>query len=155
MFGTAVPVVLPSLWSPDLSCTKSVQLFGNEVKQAANHGGCRLADKGEMACYPLAIDATAEREQGKSIQAMTGRRSKPRRPPGPRIRVSGAQLDRKREDLLERMDRLLPRIKESRGFRNARTLLCSRYIRSSIAARLGLLQAADFLIRVLEMTPPL
>jgi hypothetical protein len=67
--------------------------------------------------------------------------------------VSYARLEKKREELLWRMDLLLPRVKASSGYKSARTLLGVRYVRASLAARLGLLQAAEFLIRVLEMMP--
>lgn len=65
-----------------------------------------------------------------------------------------AQLDQKREALERRLERLQPAIKARKGWKNARTLLGSSYIRSSLAARVALLEAADFLIRVLEMMPP-
>jgi hypothetical protein len=68
--------------------------------------------------------------------------------------VAHSQLDRKREALARRLERLQPTIKAQKGWKNARALLGSSYIRSSLAARVALLEAADFLIRVLEMMPP-
>jgi hypothetical protein len=52
------------------------------------------------------------------------------------------------------MSSLRPAMKANRGYRSARTLLGSRYLRASVAARVALLEAADFLVRVLEMMPP-
>lgn len=68
--------------------------------------------------------------------------------------MPAGQLEQKRQALVRRLDQLRPGVKASRGYRSARILLGSKYTRASVAARLGLLQAAEFLIRVLELIPP-
>lgn len=71
-----------------------------------------------------------------------------------RVRVSHAWLEQRRKELLQRTELLLPTVKANKGFKSVRALLGSRYVRASLTARLSLLQAADFLVTVLEMMPP-
>jgi hypothetical protein len=52
------------------------------------------------------------------------------------------------------MEVLSPTAKSANGYRAARALLGSKYIRANLAARVGLIEAADFLVRILEMIPP-
>ena len=87
--------------------------------------------------------------------ALIARKHKSRivRPKQPRL--SHASLESRREALLRRMEVLAPAAKTANGYRAARTLLGSKYIRASLAARVGLVEAADFLIKVLEMIPPI
>jgi hypothetical protein len=53
------------------------------------------------------------------------------------------------------MERLQPVAKAGAGYRTARALLGAKYLQASLTARVAVLQAANFLISVLEMTPPL
>jgi hypothetical protein len=71
-----------------------------------------------------------------------------------RVRVSHAWLEQRRDELLRRTELLLPTVKANKACRSVRALLGPRYVRASLAARLSLLQAADFLVKVLEMMPP-
>jgi hypothetical protein len=64
------------------------------------------------------------------------------------------RIEAQRHALLQRLACLHPATKASPGYRSAEVLLTSRYVRSKLAARLGILQAAHFMIKVLEMTPP-
>ena len=57
--------------------------------------------------------------------------------------------------LLERLELLGATARAANGYRAARALLGSKYIRASLAARLGLIEAAEFLVRILEMVPPM
>ena len=74
------------------------------------------------------------------------------RPKHPRL--SHASLESRREALLRRMEVLAPAAKAANGYRAARALLGSKYIRASLAVRVSLVDAADFLVKVLEMIPP-
>ena len=49
---------------------------------------------------------------------------------------------------------LHPRLATYRGYRSARVLLNSKYMQASLAARLAVLEAAQFMISLLEMLPP-
>lgn len=62
-------------------------------------------------------------------------------------------LEARREALLERLGNLDDIAKKSRGYRSTVTLLNQKYRKASLAARLGILQAATFMIEVLEMLP--
>jgi hypothetical protein len=77
---------------------------------------------------------------------------KPARRPGNKI--SHARLEAQREALLRRMACLHPRLATYRGYRSARVLLNSKYMQASLAARLAVLEAAQFMISLLEMLPP-
>ena len=71
----------------------------------------------------------------------------------PRV-MSKVRLEAQREALLKRINRLHPKIRTHRGYRSARALLTSRYRKAiGLAARLGILQAADFMIGILEQMP--
>ena len=63
------------------------------------------------------------------------------------------RLEARREALLQRLDNLDHAAKSSRGYRSTVTLLNQKYRKASLAARLGILQAATFMIEVLEMLP--
>ena len=63
------------------------------------------------------------------------------------------RLEAIREALLLRLDNLDQAAKNSRGYRSTVTLLNQKYRKASLAARLGILQAATFMIEVLEMLP--
>jgi hypothetical protein len=63
------------------------------------------------------------------------------------------RLEAHREALLMRLERLGDGAKNSRGYRSTRTLLNQKYRKATLAARLGILQAAAFMIEVLEMLP--
>jgi hypothetical protein len=62
-------------------------------------------------------------------------------------------LEARREALLKRLDMLGATAKGSRGYRSTLTLLNAKYRKASLAARLGILQSAAFMIEVLEMLP--
>jgi hypothetical protein len=70
-------------------------------------------------------------------------------------RVSVVRLEEQRELLRRRLERLRPLAGASRGYRTARALLGSKYQRANLVARAAILQAANFVISLLEMTPPL
>jgi hypothetical protein len=76
------------------------------------------------------------------------------RPEGRRERKTQARLESQREALLKRLHCLHPTLKANPGYKSAQVLLNSRYVRSKLAARLAILRAAQFMISVLEMTPP-
>jgi hypothetical protein len=63
-------------------------------------------------------------------------------------------LEAQREALLRRLACLNPLLKTNPGYKSADVLLNSTYVRSKLATRLAILQAAQFMIRVLEITPP-
>ena len=69
-------------------------------------------------------------------------------------RLSHSGLEQRRDVLLRRMEVLSPTAKSANGYRAVRALLGSKYIRANLAARIGLIEAADFLVRILEMIPP-
>ena len=64
-----------------------------------------------------------------------------------------SELERRRKALEQRLENLGPAAKDNRGYRTVRSLLGRSYIRDSLAARAALLEAADFMIKVLEMMP--
>lgn len=63
-------------------------------------------------------------------------------------------LEARREALLMRLQNLDEAAKSSRGYRSSLVLLNQKYRKASLAARLGILQAAAFMIEVLELLPP-
>jgi hypothetical protein len=63
------------------------------------------------------------------------------------------QLESDREALLRRLSRLGSGAKLLPGYRSALTLLNSRFRRADLATRLALLQAAQFMVEVLERIP--
>lgn len=65
------------------------------------------------------------------------------------------RLEAHRESLLLRLERLDGVAKDSRGYRSTLTLLNSKYRKATLAARFGILEAAAFMIEVLEMLPPM
>jgi hypothetical protein len=69
-------------------------------------------------------------------------------------RVSHSELEEKRAALEKRVERLRPATKASSGYRSVRALLGVKYLQASLAGRIAILQAADFLVRVLELLPP-
>jgi hypothetical protein len=78
-------------------------------------------------------------------------RTKPaRRPAAP----AAERLERQREALLQRLAHLNAAAKLKPGYRTARKLLNSTFHRASLATRAAILQAANFMISILEMTPP-
>ena len=70
-------------------------------------------------------------------------------------RLSHADLETRRDELVGRLERLHPKLRANRGYASARALLGSSYMRANLAARLTVLQTAQFMISVLEMLPPL
>jgi hypothetical protein len=64
-------------------------------------------------------------------------------------------LEARREALLMRLQNLDEVAKSSRGYRSTLVLLNQKYRKATLAARLGILQAATFMIEVLELLPPL
>jgi len=59
-----------------------------------------------------------------------------------------------REALLRRLGRLHAAARRKPGYRTARNLLNPAFRRANLAARAAILQAASFMIHILEMTPP-
>jgi hypothetical protein len=87
---------------------------------------------------------------------MPTRRSNPRSPASRKpSNVSYAQLEQRRELLRQRLERVRPVAKASAAYGTACTLLGRKYVQASLAARVAVLQAADFIISLLERTPPL
>jgi hypothetical protein len=68
-------------------------------------------------------------------------------------KTSHSSLEAQREILMLRLRRLHPTVAKSPGYRTARNLLGPKYMTASLSARLKILQAANFLLGVLEMTP--
>ena len=64
-------------------------------------------------------------------------------------------LEAKRDLLLKRLERLSEKAKAQRGYSSARSLLGTTYRRTNLAARLAVLETAQFMINVLEMLPPM
>lgn len=70
-------------------------------------------------------------------------------------KISHANLEKRRDALLKRLESLPPALRGNRGYASARVLLGSSYLRASLTARMAVLQTAQFMISVLEMLPPL
>jgi hypothetical protein len=70
-------------------------------------------------------------------------------------KLSHACLEARRDELLGRLERLHPKLRANRGYASARALLGTNYLRANLAARVAVLQTAQFMINVLEMLPPL
>lgn len=62
-------------------------------------------------------------------------------------------MEGERAALLERLQNLDPRAKSQPGYRTALSLLNSKFRKSAIGARMAVLQAAAFMIEVLEKLP--
>jgi hypothetical protein len=80
------------------------------------------------------------------MQGKNGRRRK-------RTSVRAVALAAQREDLLRRLRGLGPSAKARPGYRSALILLNSKFRAAAPAARLGILQAAGFMVNVLERLP--
>jgi hypothetical protein len=65
------------------------------------------------------------------------------------------RLERQRDALLQRLARLHAAARHRPGYRTARKLLNPTFRKANLAARAAILQAANFMISSLEMTPPL
>ena len=52
------------------------------------------------------------------------------------------------------MASLHPKLASNQGYRSARILLSTKYIQANLTARVAVLQAAHFMISMLEMLPP-
>ena len=72
---------------------------------------------------------------------------------GSQPKVSHSNLEEQREILMLRLRRLHPAVAKTPGYRTARNLLGPKYMTASLTARVKVLQAASFLMSVLEMTP--
>jgi len=64
-------------------------------------------------------------------------------------------LEARRDLLLERLFALHAAAKQTPGYRTAANLLNPIFRRSSLAARVAVLEAAKFMIEILERIPPL
>jgi hypothetical protein len=64
------------------------------------------------------------------------------------------RLEEKREALLSRLQRLDPNARARPGYKTALRLLNPMFRKANLATRAALLQAATFMVEVLEMTPP-
>ena len=64
------------------------------------------------------------------------------------------QVAVEREILLARLARLQSYVKEQRGYRTAISLLSKRFLAANHATQIALLQAASFMVDVLEKLPP-
>jgi hypothetical protein len=69
------------------------------------------------------------------------------------MKASHATLEAEREALMKRLSRLHPTLTKTPGYKTARALLGPKYMTAKLSARLKILQAANFLMSVLEMTP--
>jgi hypothetical protein len=72
---------------------------------------------------------------------------------GTKPKLSLERLESDREALLRRLSYLHSGAKLLPGYRSAHTLLNSRFRRANLATRLALLQAAHFMVEVLERIP--
>jgi hypothetical protein len=66
---------------------------------------------------------------------------------------SPERLEAERESLLRRLGHLDVRAKARPGYRTARTLLNSKFRKSTLSSRVAVLQAAAFMIEILEKLP--
>lgn len=86
---------------------------------------------------------------------MPPRRSSPHNPADREpSSVSYARLERRRQSLQQRLERVRPVAKASAAYRTAHTLLGRKYLQASLTARVAVLQAAEFMVRLLETPPP-
>ena len=69
-------------------------------------------------------------------------------------KASATRLEDQREALLDRLGRLHADARSRPGYRTALRLLNPMFRKANLATRAALLQAASFMIEVLEMTPP-
>jgi len=85
------------------------------------------------------------------------RRTRKSRAKVPEVRAADLQPDKleaEREALLQRLAFLGENAKTHRGYETARRLLNQKFRKSTLVARLGILQAASFMIDVLERSLP-
>ncbi|RTL63258.1 MAG: hypothetical protein EKK41_23635 [Hyphomicrobiales bacterium] len=74
--------------------------------------------------------------------------------PSQKARVQNPdEMEDERSALLNRLQNLDPRAKSQPGYRTALSLLNSKFRKSTIGARVAVLQAAAFMIEVLEKLP--
>lgn len=69
--------------------------------------------------------------------------------------LSPDAMEQDRVILLKRLQNLDPRMKDKPGYRTALSLLNSKFRKASLSARVAVLQAATFMVEVLEKVPPL
>jgi hypothetical protein len=77
------------------------------------------------------------------------KRTKSKLPSSPPERIRA-----EREALLLRLAQLHESVKDQRGYRTAITLLSKRFLVATQATQIALLQAATFMVDVLERLPP-
>jgi len=82
------------------------------------------------------------------------RGERPRAAGQSQARLSHSCLEERRTALERRIERLRPIAKATSGYRSVRALLGARYLQASLAGRVAILEAASFLVRVLELLPP-
>jgi len=63
------------------------------------------------------------------------------------------RLTSRRNLLLDRLGRLHPATKRSRGYRTARTLLEKKFVLAGPTTQVAILQAAAFMVDILEKLP--
>ncbi len=63
------------------------------------------------------------------------------------------KMEAEREALLLRLRNLNPQVKTQPGYRTALSLLNSKFRKSTLGARVAVLQSASFMIAVLEKLP--
>ena len=69
--------------------------------------------------------------------------------------MAAERVAAERDALLGRLARLHTSIKERQGYRTAITLLGRKFLVASQATQIALIQAASFMVDVLEKLPPL
>jgi hypothetical protein len=84
----------------------------------------------------------------------TRRPGRVRRTGGRLGKASAEGLEVQREALLDRLGRLHADARSRPGYRTAHRLLNPMFRKANLATRAALLQAAGFMIEILEMTPP-
>jgi hypothetical protein len=90
-----------------------------------------------------------------AVQKRSSRRSKRVKRPASAAKLpSAARLEVQREALLLRLTRLRADVRRRPGYRTALKLLNPMFRRANLAARVTILQAANFMVDILEMTPP-
>ena len=82
------------------------------------------------------------------------RKPKSSRRGGARKRPAYEQLQAHRVLLLQRLAHLPPVLQGRPGYRSAKALLTTKYVRSKPTSRAAILRAAQFMIGVLELLPP-
>jgi hypothetical protein len=137
------------LWPPSVRHSDGRRLYPSN---AATHGITQML---WSMIYSRRTFVSQERKSAKQVSPQKRSARKPLKPPAlKRATVAQERVAAQREALLHRLARLHATGRKGRGYRTAIMLLTGNFLVASQATQIALLQAASFMVDVLERLPP-